>query len=369
MRLRLIYTPHPGAPMTPITPEKTRYQVGYELSHGFLSGRGMEMGPGKSPQKLPPGATALCFDKRNAQELAKLFAAHAGSFNYELHSLDVAHDKFPQGADFLISHHVLEHASNPIKELVRWHSFLKPGARVLHSLPDPDKRADGLRNVPPLEHLLLDYALDRGDDDFESREHVYSYCLAWFEDGSRKGLSKLDAAKKSLDSAKSKQADLHWHALTAELAVAVIHLAAHVANRKVVFKTITFEGQTAQVLRHGGNLFFMYELGDAPAAELPGPIAKAWAKLDQRLEAARTRLDKNRPQITLTPEPPPPADTRELKQLRAKNAELERKLSAANAQLRAISKSRGWRLLTTVNEVLRRGRRGFSRRQRKVDGK
>src|SRR3954468_769618 len=97
----------------------------------LIAGRGVEIGAGAYPQALPPGATAAQYDLRDAAELKALF----GTETIPVRPMAELRSDFPAGADFLIAHNVLEHAPDPIGQLIRWNACVRDGGVVLISLP------------------------------------------------------------------------------------------------------------------------------------------------------------------------------------------------------------------------------------------
>lgn len=60
--------------------------------------------------------------------------------------------------DFVLSSHVLEHLSNPLKALVEWNRILRTGGIIVSYVPHRDLTYDHLRPVTSLSHILADYA-------------------------------------------------------------------------------------------------------------------------------------------------------------------------------------------------------------------
>jgi hypothetical protein len=207
--------------------------IRFERSAPWLSGHGMEIGAGPNPQPVPDGVRVTHFDIRSAAELSSYFGQNnAGTPE----PVSRAKDLFPDGADFLIAHHVLEHSSDPIGQLRQWFGMVRAGAPVVISLPHYAQCPDKERLLPDLEHLILDHVLSRGPDAFESREHVPSFLCSWIEDApGLAGLTAADACRRiSLESRRSGH-DFHWHAFDPQLAYDLIVAAAGFEGTKPRF--------------------------------------------------------------------------------------------------------------------------------------
>ncbi len=67
-------------------------------------------------------------------------------------------DKF----DFLITIHVLEHLTNPIKALLEWNRVVKDGGYIFTAIPKRERTFDIYREKTHLVHLLDDFRCDVG---------------------------------------------------------------------------------------------------------------------------------------------------------------------------------------------------------------
>jgi SAM-dependent methyltransferase len=74
--------------------------------------------------------------------------------------------------DFLLSSHVLEHISNPIKALREWLRILKPGGLLVLVLPHKERTFDHRRPITPLSHLLEDDANDVTEADLTHLDEI-----------------------------------------------------------------------------------------------------------------------------------------------------------------------------------------------------
>lgn len=130
----------------------------------FLSGCGVELGPGYHPMPVPfPGVTVRYVDRWQPEENHALFTnLEAGATfprpdivaNLDVDRLSALDD---QSQDFVIASHVLEHLAEPLTQIAEIHRVLKPGAVVLVFLPDRRYTFDRKRSATPLEHLVEEH--------------------------------------------------------------------------------------------------------------------------------------------------------------------------------------------------------------------
>lgn len=245
----------------------------FQLSSDLLVGRGLEIGGGANPQRLPAGATCAYFDVRDTAQLGDLFGV---AMDYPILPMDRIPLEFPNGADFLIAHNVLEHSANPIATLIDWMAYVRDEGLMVLSIPSMQHcPGDAGRLVPPPEHLLDDFLTDDCDDAFESREHIYSFLLGWYEH-IHPGTSKAVYTAHCLSEARRSGHDLHWHALDHEAAEFIIEAAALLSARDI---------DSVRSCRYGdasyptlGESIFMFRV--LHRAQDPNP----------RLEATRRRI-------------------------------------------------------------------------------
>lgn len=264
-----------------------------QASAPWLRGRGLEIGAGPNPQPLPDGCACAYYDVRTIGELRTLFADEESAV-VPVRPIAQARADFPDGADFLIAHHVLEHAADPIGTLRDWHRLLRRDGIVVLSLPDMRHCADRLRQVATLEHLLLDHVLGRDQHTFDSREHIFSFISGWNDTGAFARRSKEDVAHMAHACAtEAADNDCHWHAYDEALGQDLIVAAARLDGRDVVFENIAAPGR-------GGahktllDLLFVYRLVERNAATVTVPaddrIAADLAALTEKLARAHSRL-------------------------------------------------------------------------------
>ena len=214
------------------------YEIRYLVSAPYLRGTGIEIGAGMSPQRLPEGSICEYFDKRSASELSALFGVSEKQIEINVHPIASFWSRFPEGVDFVIAHHVLEHCSNPLAALIEWQSYLKNEGTLVISVPEAKRCPDARRLIPPIDHLLQDYIFNRGDDSFESREHIYSFVMGWIDRGFAEGKEKLEIAQITHQCAKAPKNDLHWHAFDKNLFMEVISSSSRISGNKMEIRAV-----------------------------------------------------------------------------------------------------------------------------------
>lgn len=145
----------------------------------FLTGSGIELGPGSHPMPLPfPGVSIQYVDRWEPEENHRLFTnIDAGATfrkpdviaNLDVQALTAFGD---ETQDFVIASHLLEHLVDPLRQLHEMYRVLKPGGVLLMFLPDRRFTFDRKRSPTPLAHLIEDH---RQQATVASDEHVEDY--------------------------------------------------------------------------------------------------------------------------------------------------------------------------------------------------
>jgi SAM-dependent methyltransferase len=258
----------------------------FEASRPFLQGHGIEIGAGPNPQTVSDGVKVTYFDIRSTEELNAYFGENV---TQSCHSIERIGEFFPEGADFLIAHHVLEHLADPIGGLRQWMKFVRPDGVFVLSLPDQALCADRARLTPDLNHLLLDHLLDRGPDAFESREHVLSFLCSWIDDSP--GLAGLTASQACGVICKETHRsghDFHWHAFTPELVYELIHSAAALEQRQI---DLLVDPRATD--RSSLDVIAVFSARYSAAASHSNPVSGTLNDLRQRLLGAVSILELN----------------------------------------------------------------------------
>jgi len=237
------------------------YENRWLKTRAYLHGQGLEIGAGVSPQKLPEGSKALYFDKRTTSGLSNYFGE---SIQYEILPFDDLPKYFPNGADFLIAHHVLEHTPDPIGALRLWHTYVRYGGVFVVSVPYFKLCPDRDRLLPDFDHLLLDHLLDRDGDSFESREHVLSFLCSWIDDApGLVDLTKSECCRKILSESKRSGHDFHWHAFNHQLFLETVYAAALLNGYIPDFYEVTSQDENTL------DILYVYTLKPATIGKLP----------------------------------------------------------------------------------------------------
>jgi SAM-dependent methyltransferase len=236
-----------------------------KVANSYLRGVGVEIGAGVSPHPVPSGVTAVQYDIRDCAALKQLFGKDPACPPRPLS--DISTD-FPQGCDFLIAHHVLEHSANPIDTLQSWHAWVRRGGIVVLSLPHYQQCDDRLRLPVTIDHLILDYLLSRGDRAFESKEHIAPFILAWVRNMWVKDFDGARLAEFVLSEMKRDEGhDLHWHAFEPQSALATVIAACLGGRRKCHLLACAHPDEGK--LRTGQDILLVYRLDEPEFGGFP----------------------------------------------------------------------------------------------------
>ena len=139
----------------------------------YLTGDGLELGPGHVPYPLPPGARARLVDQWRPEENRVLFYELDDDAAFPVPDIVANLDTDRLGmvedgsVDFVIASHILEHLAEPIGMLVEIHRVLRPGGCLLLLLPDRRRTFDRTRFGTGLDHLRREHdaGITAVDDD------------------------------------------------------------------------------------------------------------------------------------------------------------------------------------------------------------
>lgn len=126
----------------------------------FITGEGIEIGPGNSPIRLHPSILVKHVDRSTKDELV---GVHGCAEDWsEPHIVDDGEvlSSIPDNSiDFVIACHVLEHTQDPLSALQTWLSKIRPGGVLFLAIPDRRHSFDRDRPLTSFEHLVADYKL------------------------------------------------------------------------------------------------------------------------------------------------------------------------------------------------------------------
>lgn len=208
------------------------YELRVQIAKPYIIGDGIEIGAGSNPHPSLPGTTYHVFDKRTTEEVSKYCGVSINNIP-RVRPMEDIPKIFPHGANYLIANHVIEHLSNPIKDLIEWFSYVKEGGYLILSVPYVNNCPDKGRPVASIEHLFLDYALNRSDASFDSREHAYSFLMAWIDVGMNTGKDKFEVAAIAHQQAALEKNDIHWHTFTGKTFKELILLTSLLSKRSI----------------------------------------------------------------------------------------------------------------------------------------
>ena len=190
----------------------------------YVSGEGIEIGPGHQPFPLPyAGATARYVDRWKPDENQALFPELHGGAVFPVPDIisDLNIDGLSMLADasedFVIASHVLEHLVDPIGQLSEIHRVLRPGGVALILLPDRRRTFDRARQATTLDHLLADRAAGMQVPDDAHIEEFLIYTEGWN--------NERDAWKRVETFESHRQRSFHVHCWTQEEFLPVIRYA------------------------------------------------------------------------------------------------------------------------------------------------
>lgn len=127
-------------------------------------GKGVEIGPGPSPQILPKEGVEVSYvEQMPPQEWDRLYNA-AGKYRVQPELWDnyvVGNAKdlpVADGAlDFLFASHVFEHLANPIGHLANWRTKLAPRGKVICIVPELHGAKDGFQHPSTMAEWKAEY--------------------------------------------------------------------------------------------------------------------------------------------------------------------------------------------------------------------
>jgi SAM-dependent methyltransferase len=150
----------------------------------YTRGRGIEIGPGISPQVLPAENVEVRYLERSPIEDWELLYNKSGKYTItdaqrklfpryiigDAQRLDIIED---ESLDFIFSSHVFEHFTNPLGTLEIWHRKIRSGGHIVGVVPEAHNCFDILQPLSKEEQWLEEYSLDVRD--YQDR-HYQKWC-------------------------------------------------------------------------------------------------------------------------------------------------------------------------------------------------
>jgi SAM-dependent methyltransferase len=150
----------------------------------YTRGRGIEIGPGISPQVLPAENVEVRYLERSPIEDWELLYNKSGKYTItdaqrrlfpryiigDAQRLEIIED---ESLDFIFSSHVFEHFANPLGTLQIWQRKIRPGGHVVGVVPEAHNCFDILQPLSKEEQWLEEYSLDVRD--YQDR-HYEKWC-------------------------------------------------------------------------------------------------------------------------------------------------------------------------------------------------
>ena len=284
--------------VTSLKPVEGRAQA-LRLFARYVSGNGIELGPGHVPFPLPyPGTAARYVDRWKPDENRQLFPELEDDAGFPVPDIvaDLNVERLSmlddQSQDFVIASHVLEHLADPLGHLCEIHRVLRPGGIALVLLPDRGLTFDQFRQPTPLQHLIDEHADDaRTIDDAHLEE---------FLRGSGDWDDAWDAAEQAAQLERHRQRSIHVHCWTQEEFLPVLVYA--VADLGLSFELLDalfhedFPGsiEFGFVLRRSVGKIDPVELGERLDEVWRELVHEHWSVRDQRAHAANTQAELDR---------------------------------------------------------------------------
>jgi SAM-dependent methyltransferase len=132
----------------------------------FAQGRGIEVGPGITPQALPSEMVDVTYiEAQDPREWRSLYLAKGAASSLPPDEILARYRRASaceldgierDSLDFIFSSHVFEHLSNPLQVLCNWFAALRPGGLVLSVVPDARFCFDCRQRVTTLAEALHD---------------------------------------------------------------------------------------------------------------------------------------------------------------------------------------------------------------------
>lgn len=174
-------------------------------------GTGVEIG--SLHKRLPLVANVLYLDVQKTSELRELYENDERVSRIEQVQLVAPGGRYPfiddDAFDFVASSHVLEHTSNPPRQIQEWLRIVRSGGIVYMIVPDKRFCFDRRRELTPITHFVDEF---ESDVTSISLDHYRDYIVNTNEED---GLVR-DTSDACIEKWHQQQRSIHAHTFTAE---------------------------------------------------------------------------------------------------------------------------------------------------------
>ncbi len=183
-----------------IEPPRDNKQKMREITVSQIEGRGIEFGAGSRPLPVPLNVSVEYSEPYDTPN-------QLNRMHYSNNCVPVTYNEFFDRQDgfsenlfdFVLTAHVIEHTTNPIRAICESYRTLKKGGKLILIVPDKRRTFDKFREVTSLAHLIADYENPSQDRD------LLDY-IDFF-----KNVKKSKAPHKDAEIAQQEKIDIHFH--------------------------------------------------------------------------------------------------------------------------------------------------------------
>lgn len=150
------------------------------LAHNYCIGKGLEIG---GSAHNPFGLNTLNVDRSDSMDT--ISKKNEIRFCGKALKVDIVAngDEIPlpdKSQDFIVSSHVIEHFTNPIKALIEWDRLVKPGGVIFIIVPHKERTFEKEKRCVSLEHLMEDYQNNNTQPHGKKYEHEHCWITETF---------------------------------------------------------------------------------------------------------------------------------------------------------------------------------------------
>ncbi len=178
-----------------------------KIAQKYLKGRGIEIGAFNNPLKVPENTEVIYLDKFIETEKHNANIVNIDSVKIDIldngESLEALRDS---SVDFIIANHFLEHCLDPIGTIKNMFRVVRKNGILFIAIPDKRYTFDSVRDVTPLDHLILDH---EGGGEKSMEYHYYD----WVRKLTEKSITEDDIHKEVMELMAMKYS-IHFHVWT-----------------------------------------------------------------------------------------------------------------------------------------------------------